>query len=85
LRIRAGGREQVDRVRLTAGFHTQVSPTLHFGLGDATSVEWIEVRWPSKAKADQPFSLSATVRTLAGKQAPLATPGRPTVINFWAP
>ncbi len=44
--VRAGGRAQLDRVRLTAGFHTQVSTELHFGLADATRAD-LEVRWPS--------------------------------------
>ncbi len=47
VRITAAGATQVDRVRLTAGFHTQVSPEVHFGLGAATEVEAVEVRWPS--------------------------------------
>lgn len=44
--VRAGDRAQLDRVRLTAGFHTQVSPELHFGLGDADTFD-LEVRWPT--------------------------------------
>ncbi len=47
VKIRAGARSQVDRVRLTAGFHTQVSREVHFGLADATRVDEVEVRWPS--------------------------------------
>ncbi len=58
LRLRATGSEahalgalvkvgdQVQRVALTAGFHTQVSPELHFGLGLAKTAK-VEVRWPS--------------------------------------
>lgn len=37
---------QVALVTLTAGFHTQISPELHFGLGAAERVEGVEVRWP---------------------------------------
>jgi thiol-disulfide isomerase/thioredoxin len=44
--VRADGRSQLDRVRLTAGFHTQVSPEMHFGLGSATTFD-VELRWPS--------------------------------------
>ncbi len=54
------GASQIDRVRLTAGFHTQMAPELHFGLGAATEVPSIELRWPDgtkqrfgKVKADQ--------------------------------
>ncbi len=49
VKVTAGGHTQVDRVRLTAGFHTQHSPELHFGLGAAPRVEAVEVRWPSGA------------------------------------
>ena len=47
VKIIAGGKAQLDRVRLTAGFQTQVSPEVHFGLGAATRVDTVEVRWPS--------------------------------------
>lgn len=46
VRIEAAGRKQVDRVRLTAGFHTQVTRELHFGLGGATRAD-VTVEWPS--------------------------------------
>ncbi len=36
---------QVDRARITAGFHTQVDPELHFGLGGA-KLKAVEVSWP---------------------------------------
>ena len=45
--VRAGGRAQLERVRLTAGFHTQVTPEVHFGLGEAKGPVTAEVRWPS--------------------------------------
>ncbi|MCB9536695.1 MAG: ASPIC/UnbV domain-containing protein [Myxococcales bacterium] len=47
--VTAGGRSQVDRLRLVEGFHTQHAPELHFGLGAAKAVERVEVRWPSGA------------------------------------
>ena len=45
--LTAGGRTQVERVRLVAGFHTQHSTEVHLGLGAATGIERLEVRWPS--------------------------------------
>ena len=33
--VRAGTHRQLERVRLTAGFHTQLSPELHFGTAEA--------------------------------------------------
>jgi len=47
VKIHAGGRTQIDRVRLTAGFQPQVSPDVHFGLGDAMRIEGVEIAWPS--------------------------------------
>ncbi len=43
--VRAGGRAQVAVVSPTQGFHTQPGADLHFGLGETTSVESVEVRW----------------------------------------
>ncbi|MCY4601904.1 MAG: ASPIC/UnbV domain-containing protein [Acidobacteria bacterium] len=45
--LRAGGTARRDFVRLTEGFRAQVPLDLHFGLGDATTIAELEVRWPS--------------------------------------
>ena len=37
----------MDRVRVAAGFHTQLSPRLHLGLGQAKTIKSVAVRWPS--------------------------------------
>ena len=47
--LRAGGVTRRDFVKLTEGFRAQVPLDLHFGLGNATVVETLEVRWPSGA------------------------------------
>jgi thiol-disulfide isomerase/thioredoxin len=119
--LTAGGRAQVDRVRLTAGFQTQVSAELHFGLGAASAVDRVQVRWPSGAtetftgvQAGQrnllvegagasqpqpipswpketrpaprvPYDLRLPAADAKGQGHPLGTPGRATVVNFWAP
>ncbi len=44
---RVTGRTQVRQVKAGSGFISSSSPILHFGLGDATSVESLEIRWPS--------------------------------------
>ena len=43
----AGGAARRDFVKITEGFRTQVPRDLHFGLGESTTVDRLEVRWPS--------------------------------------
>ncbi|PID92363.1 MAG: hypothetical protein CSA96_03575 [Bacteroidetes bacterium] len=45
--ISADGKEQTALRRSTTGYLSQNDHRLHFGLGDATSVDFIEVKWPS--------------------------------------
>ena len=51
VRVRTGEIVQRDYVKLTAGFQSQVPRALHFGLGQAQSVDEITVRWPSGDEA----------------------------------
>ena len=45
--VTAGGVVRRDFVKITEGFQTQVPLDLHFGLGEATTIEALKVRWPS--------------------------------------
>jgi hypothetical protein len=45
--VRAGGRERVDEVRSGSSYISQNDLRVHFGLGAATQVDDVEVRWPS--------------------------------------
>lgn len=45
--VTADGVVRRDFVRITEGFQTQVPFDLHFGLGDVTTIEALEVQWPS--------------------------------------
>ena len=47
VRVRTAGGTQVGYHTLARGFMSTNEPVLHFGLADAPSVEWLEVRWPS--------------------------------------
>ena len=47
--LSAGGAVRRDFVKITEGFQTQVGFDLHFGLGDATTIDAVEIRWPSGA------------------------------------
>jgi tetratricopeptide (TPR) repeat protein len=49
VKVAASGVTRQDYVRLTDGFMTQVPADLHFGLGDATKIDRLEVIWPSGA------------------------------------
>lgn len=45
--VTAGGHKQVDVVRSGGSYLSQSDLRLHFGLGEATRIESVEVRWPS--------------------------------------
>ncbi len=45
--IHAGGRRQVAQRYGGGSYQSAGDPRIHFGLGDATSVESVEIRWPS--------------------------------------
>jgi hypothetical protein len=47
LRLTAGGRTQVREVKAGSSYLSQNDPRIHFGLGAATRVDRLEVRWPS--------------------------------------
>jgi hypothetical protein len=46
LKVRAGGRERFQRLRLGSETHSSSAPELYFGLGDAERVEELELLWP---------------------------------------
>jgi hypothetical protein len=46
-KLTAGGRTQVRQVQAAGGYLSQSTNDLHFGLGSATSVDRVEIRWPS--------------------------------------
>ncbi|MEZ5070862.1 MAG: CRTAC1 family protein [Bacteroidales bacterium] len=47
VKVTAGGKTQTDTRVSTTGYLSQNDPRLHFGLGDASSVESVEITWPS--------------------------------------
>jgi hypothetical protein len=48
--VRAGGRAQVHEVRSASSYLSQNDLRLHVGVGSATQIESIEIRWPSKVQ-----------------------------------
>jgi hypothetical protein len=49
--IRVSGRAQVAEVRASGGFLSAEAPAARFGLGDATTVDSVRVRWPDGGEA----------------------------------
>jgi hypothetical protein len=47
VRISSGGKTRMATVLGGSSFYSQNSPELHFGLGEATRIEKLEVKWPS--------------------------------------
>jgi hypothetical protein len=43
----AAGHQQIDEVRSGGSFYSQNDLRLHFGVGKATRIEKLEIRWPS--------------------------------------
>ncbi|MEA3461133.1 MAG: CRTAC1 family protein, partial [Bacteroidota bacterium] len=47
VKISANNKEQVGVRRSTTGYLSQNDHRMHFGLGNAEAVEFVEIRWPS--------------------------------------
>jgi hypothetical protein len=47
VKVKAGKRTLIDEVRSGSSYISQNDKRIHFGLGQATKVEGIEVRWPT--------------------------------------
>jgi hypothetical protein len=50
VRLEVGGRVHVRQVHAAGGYLVHSSKVLHFGLGDATSIERCEILWPNGEK-----------------------------------
>lgn len=64
-RLTAAGRTQVHEVRSGSTYCSQSSFDLHFGLGDETRIESLEIRWPDGRKTmerDVPVDKTLTFR-----------------------
>ena len=67
--VRGGGVSQTKEVRSGSGYLSQNELKLHFGLGDSTTVESIEIRWPGDRKQqveDIPANQSIVITEAAG-------------------
>jgi enediyne biosynthesis protein E4 len=50
IRVKAGDRILVDEVRSGSSYISNSDRRVHFGLGTAGKIDWIEIRWPSGIK-----------------------------------
>lgn len=46
VRLMAEERTQIRAIDAGSGYLCQMEPVAHFGLGEATNVDWLEVQWP---------------------------------------
>lgn len=53
MRVAAGKHVQMDEVHSGTSVMSQSDLRLHFGLGKAETVDWIEVRWPTTQKIER--------------------------------
>ena len=45
--VKVGPRVLVDEVRSGSSYDSNNDMRVHFGLGAATKIEWVQIRWPS--------------------------------------
>jgi enediyne biosynthesis protein E4 len=71
LAVKSGARTLVDEVRSGSSYNSNHDMRVHFGLGSAAKVEYLDVRWPSglmERFADLPVDKISTVKEGTGKQ-----------------
>ncbi len=65
--LTAGGRRRVGQVTAGSGYLAQSSSTVHFGLGDATTIETLRIRWPGgQVESIDPPAPGAYYRVIEG-------------------
>jgi len=76
IRVKAGGRILVDEVRSGSSYISNSDRRVHVGLGTASKMDWIEIRWPSGLTEVFENPAVDTILTLTegtGKPSPSAT------------
>jgi hypothetical protein len=72
--IIAGGLKQIDEVRANSSYLSASDARLHFGLGSATRVDQVVIRWPSgvvEKLASLPVDRETVIREGAGEAMPI--------------
>lgn len=62
LRLTAGGRTQVGWASTKSGWGASALPVVHFGLGEAQTVERLEVRWSGRGVVVEDFEARQRLR-----------------------
>jgi hypothetical protein len=63
--VHAGSRKMIDEVMSGGSYYSQNAFTLHFGLGEASRVSDIEIRWPSGIKQNTgPVTADQTIQVV---------------------
>jgi enediyne biosynthesis protein E4 len=77
--VKIGGRLLVDEVRSGSSYDSNSDMRVHFGLGTATKIDWIQVRWPS-GLTEQFNNISVdTIQTVKeGTGSPVAAAAKPS-------
>jgi hypothetical protein len=67
--LHLGGEKMVRQVHAAGGYLSQSSLMLHFGLGDHTTIDWMEICWPSglRERIDHP-AINALHLLIEGRQ-----------------
>jgi hypothetical protein len=79
LRLKTGNRQQIQELQLTRGYQSSVEPVLHFGLGEESTVDTLEVFWPDgawEALTDLPADQILTLDWSDGGPEPSPPPSR---------
>jgi hypothetical protein len=76
--VKTGARTVVDEVRSGSSYISNSDMRVHFGLGSATKIEWVQVRWPSGLVERFENMPVDTIHTLKeGSGAPVSPPAAP--------
>lgn len=76
--VKAGARLLVDEVRSGSSYDSHNDLRLHFGLGTAEKIDWIQVRWPSGATERFENVTTDAIHTLKeGAGSKVAMPAKP--------
>ncbi len=84
VRMTAGDTRQLQEMQLTRGYQSSVEPVLHFGLGERSTVDTVEVRWPDGSLETRIGVAADAALTLAHSDARPPAPPPPGPARLFA-